>query len=68
MGEILALVVPALPAIIKGIAAAIKAGNVSALEELAKVCPDAEVIALRDEALVRAQHAKAEAELGGSST
>lgn len=65
--EILKAAVALVPALVSAIAAAVEANDVDALEALARVCPTAEVIALRDEALVRSQRAKAEAELGGSS-
>lgn len=65
--EIIQAAVALIPALVSAIAAAVEANDVEALEALARVCPTADVIALRDEALVRSQRAKAEAELAAGS-
>jgi hypothetical protein len=50
-------------ALIEAIKAAIEAGNVPVLDQLAKVIPTPEVLEARDAALIQAQRAKAVAEL-----
>lgn len=62
--ELLQVALALVPALVNAIAGALHAGDVEALEGLRRVCPTPEVIALVDEALQKAQRAKAAAELG----